>query len=171
MYLRISLLLPLLPILISASEPNTNLTFLTRQDAGCYFQPIVTSIGESFLTSCGTPGWGIAASCFCCGTANACVKVVQTCNLANGLCYDVDVPDPSPVTTKIPAVPTTNSPATSTIKTHTTSTTANSAQSSFNTATALSTSTSTAASMGLQWADIVRVVFVTGLLLAFGHVL
>ena len=182
MHLFLSLLLPLHLVLISASEHNTSLTLLNRRDNGCIFSPIVAP--NSGLHSCGTPGWGVVADCTCCGTVNACLDIVQTCVQADGVyaCYNNDVyPAPSPATTDIPAASRTDSSAVFT-ESH--------AQSSSNTATALRASTVTAAaasptsskgpslgsvgksaaSMGLQRADIVRVVFVAGLLLAFSHV-
>ncbi|KAN0083387.1 hypothetical protein V8E54_002475 [Elaphomyces granulatus] len=168
----LSLLLPLFAVFISASEPNTSLSLRYNT---CTLIPMVDPGND--LTPCGSPGYGIIFGCTCCGNIVACIDLIETCRLtADGAyaCFDnpPDVPDPLPSTSE--PLPSTSEPLPST----------NSADSSPSTATApsisRSTTTTTASpitsskvpspspsgSMGLR-ADIVRVVFVTGLLLAF----
>jgi hypothetical protein len=179
--LFLSLLLPLLPVLILASEPDTSLTLLRRQNDGCSLLPIITE--NSFLHSCGTPGWGVPVDCTCCGPDLACVDTIQTCGTVDGVYVCLNNVYPAPLmTTETPAAPkTSSSPAFTESYT----------QSSFRTTTALGTSAATAAavthtssngpsvgsvgtsaaSKSLQRADIVGVIFVTGLLLAFGNAL
>lgn len=189
----LSLLLPLFAVLISASELNTSLSLLNRRDV-CYLMQVLTDDDLKFLIPCGAPGWGVqVVACICCGGVVPCLNFLERCGLtADGAyaCFSNDVPDPLPSTaqTKI-QVPTTsaNNPATLiSLQVSTTSTIAT-AHSSSSTATAPNISRSatittaspitsskgpsptpsnSATSMG---ADIVRVVFVTGLLLAFGN--
>ena len=167
MRIFLSLLLPLFPVLILAYEPNTNLALLKRQNNGCDFAPIVTPIGEEFLHSCGTPGWGVEVDCTCCGPALACVNTIQTCDVANGVYVCLDNGYSAPSATEAPTVPgfrTTTALETST------ATTGAASHTSSNSPSVSSVGTS-AASKSLQRADIVGVVFVTGLLLAFSSVL
>jgi hypothetical protein len=176
MHLFLSLLLPLLPVLILASELNTDLALLKRQNDGCNFSPILTPIGEEFLHSCGTPGWGVEVDCTCCGPALACVDTIQTCGVADGVyvCFNNGYPAPSATTA--PAAPAfTESYTQSSFRTTkalgaSTATTAAASHTSSNSPSVGSVGTS-AASKSLQRADSVGVVFVTGLLLAFIDVL